>query len=100
MVRDSPGLSSPLGDMSLEGNFSVKPYSEPPECGLLPCLWACSDRVNGEFIVNNALWCMATGFLGQMDHLKLLWCKKDLVLSAPGQDVLYIASQEPDILVK
>ena len=100
MVRDSPGFGCPFGDMSLKSKFSVKPYAEPSECRLLPWLWAGGNRVNGEFIVNNALWCMATGLLGQMDHLKLFWRKKYLVLSAPGQDVPYVAGQEPDILVK
>jgi hypothetical protein len=84
MVGDFPSFNCPLGDVSLESKFSVEPYAEPSECGLLPVLWGSSDRVNSEFIADYALWCIAAGFLGQMDHLKLFWCKEDLVLCALG----------------
>ena len=84
MVGDFPGFNCPLGDMLLEGEFSVKPYTKPLECRLLPILWGSGDRVDSELIVDYALWCIATGFLGQMDHLKLFWCEEDLILHAPG----------------
>ena len=84
MVGDFPGFDCPLRDMSPEGEFSVKPYAKPSECGLLPVLWGSGDRVEGKFIVDYTPWCIAAESLGQMHHLKLFWCKENLILCTPG----------------
>jgi hypothetical protein len=84
MVGDFPSLDCPLRDMSLESEFSIEPYTQPSECGLLSTIWSGSDWVNSEFIVDYALWCIAARLLGQMDHLQLFWCKEDLILCALG----------------